>query len=288
MRPGQRGVHIPRKIVPPLPPRDLAPSGGRRYRRTRLRPAAGEALGWHMARPGTLALAAALAVVPGAARPDPAPPTVPIIDDRTLVALAVTLACAPAPEPPTERTATSDAEPELELIASVRAKSIVFDRVPDVKVRAALPAQVRTAWRAQRVNLPASPLPGVVYRDVQVKLTVTSTVDELGALLEEARRAAAGVRIEPEEPSAAGIATDATDAPSAQTSVKPPPEASQPQMAARAAPSPGATPPATPGVTASVPAARVRGASAAAAVPVAGAAAPGAAPATRALSLIHI
>lgn len=128
----------------------------------------------------------------------------PLADDATLIALAVALACADAPEavaaPPAAPSGVKAAGPELELVATVRAKSLEFDEVPKVNVVFKGNGKRRTVWKTERVNLPAHPEPGVTYKDVEVRLTVTSDVDELSSLLNEAKRAARGVRIERPDP----------------------------------------------------------------------------------------
>lgn len=169
----------------------------------------------------------------------------PLADDRTLVALAVALACADAPEAgkaePAAPGATAPAAqgPELELVATVRAKALKFDVVPKTQVVFQGSGKRKTVWKTERVNLPMHPQPGVVYRDVAVRLTVTSDVDELAALLEEAKRASAGIVLELEPPVAASPAAPATTAAPAAPAAPDTPGA----PGARPAP---AAPPATP------------------------------------------
>jgi hypothetical protein len=144
----------------------------------------------------------------------------PLADDATLIALAVSLACADAPDgtatPPRDASPSPD-HPELELIATVRAKALKFDQVPHVNVAFSGSGPRRTMWKTERVNLPMHPEAGVVYRDVQVRLTVTSTVEDLGALLAQAKRAARGIHIEAAAPAAqpAPVAPAAPLAPAA-------------------------------------------------------------------------
>jgi hypothetical protein len=56
------------------------------------------------------------------------------------------------------------------------------------------------------VNLPARPEPGVVYRDVEVRLTLATDVDGLAAMLREAKQAARGLRLEEGEAPPADVA----------------------------------------------------------------------------------
>ncbi|HVI93369.1 MAG TPA: hypothetical protein VM753_05150 [Anaeromyxobacter sp.] len=116
------------------------------------------------------------------------------LDDPTLVALAFALAATPAPEPQAAASAPGN-EPQLELVATVRARSIVFADVPHVSLKFTGPGPRRTTWRIERVNLPARVQPGVAYRDVTVRLTLTTTMDDLAVLLRDARAASRGLRI---------------------------------------------------------------------------------------------
>jgi hypothetical protein len=130
----------------------------------------------------------------------------PVADDATLIALAVALACA---EPLVATVAAEPAPaaavpaPEIELVATVRARSLRFEEIPrlDAILRGGAVGR-RTSWKAERVNLPPRPEPGTVYRDVQVRLTVVTDPDGLGTLLREAKRAARGIRLEDAPPTA--------------------------------------------------------------------------------------
>ncbi len=150
-----------------------------------------------------LAIAIGLGLVPRAARAaDSEQGSTSLADDRTLVALAVALACADAPqaEPPPpggrEPSGPADDGPELELVATVRAKALKFDVVPRTQVVFQGSGRRKTTWKTERVNLPMHPEPGVTYRDVAVRLTVTSDIQELAALLREAKKASAGIQME--------------------------------------------------------------------------------------------
>jgi hypothetical protein len=146
----------------------------------------------------------------------------PLADDRTLVALAVALACADAPQaepsPPSgpELSVPANDGPELELVATVRAKALKFDVVPKTQVIFHGSGRRKTTWKTERVNLPMHPEPGVTYRDVAVRLTVTSDIQELVALLREAKNASTGIQMEADPPAAAPAA-----APSSSTSPGP-------------------------------------------------------------------
>src|SRR5689334_19113473 len=120
----------------------------------------------------------------------------PLADDPTLIALAVSLSCANAPDvemaPPPASAPPAKVGPELELVATVRAKSLKFDEVPKVDVAFKGSGPRRTVWKTERVNLPVHPEAGVTYHDVAVRLTITSTIEELAQLLSKAKRASRG------------------------------------------------------------------------------------------------
>jgi hypothetical protein len=159
----------------------------------------------------TPVLAAALLWAPAASRAEGAAAPTPLADDATLVALAVSLACSDAPEqggaPPPQAAPPAAEGPELELVATVRAKTLRFDVVPKVQVAFTGNGRRRTTWRTERVNLPMRPEAGVDYRDVQVRLTITTTIEELADLLRDAQRASGGIRLEPATAAAAPAAT---------------------------------------------------------------------------------
>jgi hypothetical protein len=126
----------------------------------------------------------------------------PLADDPTLIALAVSLSCANAPEQdkgvaPAPAGPTA-AGPELELVATVRAKELRFETVPHVQVAFKGNGPRHTTWKTERVNLPMHPEPGVAYHDVALRLTISSTLDELPELLAQAKRASGGIKIEPD------------------------------------------------------------------------------------------
>jgi hypothetical protein len=152
---------------------------------------------------------ALLALAPALVRAESHGGSAPL-DDPTLIALAVALAVSPAPqveegvpaEPPPARE-----EPQLELVATVRAKSLVFEHVPTVDVTFTGNGKRRTVWRTERTNLPARVEPGVVYRDVAVRLTLTSTMEDMAVLLRDAKSAARGLTVEPDDAPAPSPAT---------------------------------------------------------------------------------
>ncbi len=202
--------------------------------------------------PHLAALAALILVAsspPTAARAEAATPSA-FADDPTLIALAVSLACSDAPDTvatsaplPAQPANAAQPQPELELVATVHAKSLVFDKVPQVHVTFHGTGPRHPVWKTERVNLPMHPEPGKVYKDVQVRLTVSSTFEELSRLLDQAKRASRGIRIENDVPSAAAAPATAGSPPAAAAS---PGHAASAPPASRDAPTPAAPPAASP------------------------------------------
>jgi hypothetical protein len=120
-----------------------------------------------------------------------------VADDRTLVALAVALACADAPPRPSGKAPPGDASGAVELVARVRARALSFVEVPRLETILPLDLARRVGWTAERVNLPARPEAGVVYEDVEVRLTIRAAPDDLAAVLAAARRASTAVVVVP-------------------------------------------------------------------------------------------
>jgi hypothetical protein len=189
-------------------------------------------------------LTLSLAAVPGRSIADAPGGAGQLADDPTLIALAVSLACAEAPDaaeaPPSGPETIAPAGPELELVATVRAKALRFDEVPKISIKFLGKTPRRTVWKTERVNLPVHPEPGVTYRDVAVRLTVTSSLDELSALLAQAKRASRGITLETDEAPAAAP----TPVPAAAPTPVPAAAPSAPSAAPRApaAPRPPAPP----------------------------------------------
>ena len=182
------------------------------------------------------------AVVPSTAAAETQGGSGPLLDDPTLIALAVALAVSPAPEVTEPAPAPITPTPVVELVASVRAKSLVFAEAPRVKVAFSGKGRMRTVWKSERVNLPAQVTPGTVYKDVQVTLTLSCTPDDLAALIIDARRAARGLLIEPDDATATAAPAPAQVTPAAVPSAVPAPApATEPTPVTTGAANPDAT-----------------------------------------------
>ena len=123
-------------------------------------------------------------------------PAAPDPDEPALEALALALAVAPVPPQAEPERGDGVQEPRVDLVVTFAARSVVFDDVPRIRMAFGGSGPRKAVWRVERTNLPARVERGVEYRDVRVRLTLSSTVDEFESLIEDARRVAAGIRSE--------------------------------------------------------------------------------------------
>ena len=77
-------------------------------------------------------------------------------------------------------------QPDISITARVRARELLFYEVPNVSVTFLLPDWNSTVWDTQRQNLPERVQPNVVYRDIGVNLTITSTLPDIEQILNDA------------------------------------------------------------------------------------------------------
>ncbi|HKO96919.1 MAG TPA: hypothetical protein VJU86_08005 [Pyrinomonadaceae bacterium] len=113
----------------------------------------------------------------------------------------------PARTTPTQRSKPQPApkrspEPEVELeklppdpsvesadvaiTANVRAKSLRFETVPNPTVTFPGSHKLDTVWEAQRENLPTPVEPGVTYRNIGIRLKITSVFADIDRIVAEA------------------------------------------------------------------------------------------------------
>jgi len=108
---------------------------------------------------------------------------------------AVAPAQSPTPQPnathattPSVANATSNATDnhDLSITATVTARELLFEVVPNPKVE--FPGRPRrdTVWEADRTNLPAQVQPGVTYRDIGIRLRITSVFADIERIVAEA------------------------------------------------------------------------------------------------------
>ncbi len=152
------------------------------------------------ARTAFAALAALACMGPRAAEAQSAARAPPDPDEPALAALALALAVAPIPPQAEPARGEAVKEPRVELVVTFAARSLVFEELPRIRMAFGGPGPRRAAWQVERTNLPTRVERGVEYRDVKVRLTLSSTVDEFEALIEDARRVASGIRTEEAAP----------------------------------------------------------------------------------------
>lgn len=92
-----------------------------------------------------------------------------------LVFTLVTLLAASVPQP----EAAVQPDGDIVIFANVRARELRFDEVPEVRVTA-------TTSDTERTNLPDQVQPHVTYRDIGIRLTITSTLPNIEQILDEA------------------------------------------------------------------------------------------------------
>src|SRR5688572_9117358 len=75
---------------------------------------------------------------------------------------------------------------DVSITAQVKARSLVFEVVPNPKVE--FPGQPKrdTAWEATRENLPTPVEPGVTYRNIGIRLKITSIFSDIDRIVAEA------------------------------------------------------------------------------------------------------
>jgi len=109
---------------------------------------------------------------------------------------------AAATQPKAKPAAQAPREPELKLerlppdpaveaadiaiTANVRARSLVFETVPNPTVTFPGSHARDTVWEAQRENLPTPVEPGVTYRNIGIRLKITSVFRDIDRIVAEA------------------------------------------------------------------------------------------------------
>ena len=86
----------------------------------------------------------------------------------------------PLPADPSVETA------DIAITARVRAESLRFDVVPTPKVEFSGQPERNTVWEAERENLPTPVEPGVTYRDIGLRLKITSVFTDIDRIVAEA------------------------------------------------------------------------------------------------------
>lgn len=98
------------------------------------------------------------------------------------------VAASPTPSPsPAAATATRATDnQDLSITANVTARELLFEVVPNPTVEFTGQPRRDTVWEAERTNLPAQVQPGVTYRDIGIRLTITSVFADIERIVAEA------------------------------------------------------------------------------------------------------
>ncbi len=82
--------------------------------------------------------------------------------------------------------AAQTTQPDVAIYATVHAKELQFSEVPDVKVTFPNQEKNQTVWHSDRTILPDQVQPHVLYRDIGLRLTITSTLPNIEQIVDEA------------------------------------------------------------------------------------------------------
>ena len=106
-------------------------------------------------------------------------------------------ATSPSPSPSPAASEPADPDPDsadISFTSTVRYKELKFESVgtPKVEFQGGVDApalgtrsELKTVWHTDRGNLPRPVSPGVIYRDGEVRLTITSRFEDLARMLAE-------------------------------------------------------------------------------------------------------
>ena len=82
-------------------------------------------------------------------------------------------------------SANAQQQPDVAIIAVVHAKELKFEIVPETNVKFSDPRNINV-WVTDRENLPKQVEPNVIYRDIGIRLTITSTLPDIEKIVDEA------------------------------------------------------------------------------------------------------
>lgn len=111
-----------------------------------------------------------------------------------LAAALAALACAaharaqtqtPTPTPAPQQPAAVE-DVDLAITARVTARELRFEKVPNPKVEFTGKPRRETLWQTERENLPDEVRPGVTYRDIGIRLRITSVFADIDRIVAEA------------------------------------------------------------------------------------------------------
>ena len=75
---------------------------------------------------------------------------------------------------------------DIAIIANITAEELRFEAVPNTTVEFLDKAKNQTIWQAERFNLPDKLEPGVTYRNIGIRLKITSRLADIERIVAEA------------------------------------------------------------------------------------------------------
>jgi hypothetical protein len=115
---------------------------------------------------------------------------------------------------------------DIAITAHVKARSLIFEAVPNPTVEFSGQPQRDTVWEAQRENLPTPVQPGVTYRNIGIRLKITSVFSDIDRIVAEAL---GEIPVSDDKTIGALPAKSPTNAPTAKSS-SPQPDSSRPGL----------------------------------------------------------
>jgi hypothetical protein len=112
-----------------------------------------------------------------------------------------------------QNAASSDSaeSADLSITATVTARELRFETVPNPKVEFTGSHERKTEWDAERQNLPRTVEPGVTYRDIGIRLKITSIFADIDRIVAEAL---GEVSVSDDAPQGEGAAPESSNSPS--------------------------------------------------------------------------
>ena len=105
----------------------------------------------------------------------------------------------PASKPQEKRQADSSDKADISFTATVKARELRFEVVPNTKVEFTGTQGNDTSSKADRENLPDSVQPGVTYRDIGVRLVIRSIFPDIDRIVSEALGEKPATDVKPEQ-----------------------------------------------------------------------------------------
>lgn len=105
-----------------------------------------------------------------------------------------------APEAPSPQGLPDTSDADISIEATVTIEEMTFEAVPNPTVEFTGSPGRRTVWETERINLPKPVQPGVIYRDVTVKLVIASWFDDVDRTVVEILRVSPGSDASPAPP----------------------------------------------------------------------------------------